>query len=49
MAVFGAVVAIVIYFTIFGILVKDSVDQIRRGKNEWKIIGKNNRGKHWKV
>lgn len=41
--------AVVIYFGIIGILLKDAMDQIRSRKDEWKIVRKNNRGKDRKV
>lgn len=44
--------AIGIYFTIFGILFKDAMDQIRRKHDEFRIIKRQSntrhkRGKHW--
>jgi len=43
------IAAVVIYMGIIGVLFKDAVDQIRSRKNEWKIIRRNKKNKHWRV
>lgn len=50
MAVLGAIVALIIYFSIFGILVKDSLDQIRRIHREHEFEKRmDKRNKHWSM
>ena len=49
MTLIWGIAAVAIYFGIIGILIKDAMDQIRRQKDERKIIRRNKRNKNWKV
>ena len=40
------IAAVFIYFGIIGLLVWDTIDQIRSRKNEWKVSKRNNRSKN---